>query len=89
MQPFTDVYLRSRPFTCNTMHAPDDSHDVLCKIPLSEGVGKTIVSSTPDNVYYNLGALTFRSMDFQLTDASGKPVNLRGRPLSFQIIIDE
>ena len=89
MQPFTDVYLRSRRLTCNNMHAPDDSHNVLCKIPLSEGVGKTVVSSTPDNVYYNLGALTFRSMDFQLTDEFGNPVNLRGRPLSFQIIIDE
>ena len=38
MQPFTDVYLRSRRLTCANMHAPDGSHDVICKIPLSEGV---------------------------------------------------
>ena len=89
MQPFPDVYLRSKKLTCDNMHAPDDSHDVICKIPLSEGIGKTVVSGSPDNVYYSLGALTFRTLDFRLTDVYGNPVNLRGRPISFQLIIDE
>ena len=88
MQPYTDVYLRSRRLTCANMHGADDTHDILCKIPLSEGVGKTVVSSSPENVYYDLGAMTLRSIDFQLTDVHGTPVNLRGRPLSFQLIID-
>ena len=89
MQPFTDVYLRSRRLTCANMHAPDGSHDVICKIPLSEGVGKTVVSASPENVYYDLGAISLRTIDFQLTDVYGTPVNLRGRPLSFQLTIDQ
>ena len=71
------------------MHGPDERHDILCKIPLSEGVGKTVVASSPENIYYYLGGITLRGIDFQLTDVYGNPVNLRGRPLSFQLIIDE
>ena len=89
MQPYTDVYLRSRRLTRSNMHGPDERHDILCKIPLSEGVGKTVVASSPDNIYYYLGGITLRGIDFQLTDVYGNPVNLRGRPLSFQLIIED
>ena len=71
------------------MHAADDSYDVICKIQLSEGVGKTVVSSSTDIVYYMLGGITLRSIDCQLTDVHGNLMNLRGRPLSFQLVIDE
>ncbi len=89
MQPYADVYLRSRRLTCSNVHGPNHTHDIICKIPLSEGVGKTVVSGSPENVYYDLGSITLRGIDFQLTDEAGNVVNLRGRSLSFQIILDQ
>jgi hypothetical protein len=88
MSPYSHVFLRSRRLTCEGVHGPDGTHDILCMIPLDQGVGRTVTSASPDNVYYDLGPTTLRHIDFSLTDFRGNVVNLRGRSLSFQLVFD-
>jgi hypothetical protein len=88
MSPFDHCFLRSRRLTIENSHGPRGEHDILCMIPLASGVGTTVVGGSPDNVYYAIGDTALRQIDFQLTDYLGNPVNLRGRSLSFQIVVD-
>ena len=89
MAPYSVLYLRSNRLRCENHHGPRGTHDILCSIPLTEGSGSHIEAHSPDGVYYNLaGGSSCRTMDFRLTDWLGRAVNLRGRPLSFQLIFE-
>ena len=89
MAPYTVLYLRSNRLRCEHHHGPRGTHDILCSVPLTQGVGSQVESSSPTGVYYNLaGGSSCRTMDFRLTDWLGRAVNLRGRPLSFQLIFE-
>ena len=64
-------------------------HDALCMIPLVNGIGSVETSSNPDGIYMKLPKdITLRTLDFELTDYLGNVVNLRGRPLSFELCFD-
>ena len=89
MAPYTVLYLRSNRLRCENHHGPRGTHDILCSVPLTQGVGSQVEAHSPDGVYYNLaGGSSCRTMDFRLTDWLGRAVNLRGRPLSFQLIFE-
>ena len=89
MSPYDHVFLRSRRLTVENSHAPNGAHDVLCMIPLTEGIGRTVVGKTPDGVAHELPAdLVLKTVDFSLTDYKGAVVNLRGRSLSFQLTLE-
>ena len=89
MAPYTVLYLRSNRLRCENHHGPRGTHDIFCSVPLTRGVGSQVESSSPTGVYYNLaGGSSCRTMDFRLTDWLGRAVNLRGRPLSFQLIFE-
>ena len=89
MSPWSTLYLRSRQLRCENHHGPRGTHDILCSVPLTGGVGTQVSVSSPTGVYYNLaGGSSCRTIDFQLTDWLGRAVNLRGRPLSFQLIFE-
>ncbi len=89
MAPYTVLYLRSNRLRCENHHGPRGTHDILCSVPLTQGIGSQVESSSPTGVYYNLaGGSSCRTMDFRLTDWLGRVVNLRGRPLSFQRIFE-
>ena len=89
MAPYTVLYLRSNRLRCENDHGPRGTHDILCSVPLTQGIGSQVESSSPTGVYYNLaGGSSCRTMDFRLTDWLGRAVNLRGRPLSFQLIFE-
>ena len=89
MAPWTVLYLRSNRLRCENHHGPRGTHDIFCSVPLTGGVGTQVESSSPTGVYYNLaGGSSCRTMDFRLTDWLGRAVNLRGRPLSFQLIFE-
>ena len=86
MSPYNYLFLRSSRLRCVDHHGPRGTHDILCKIDLLQGVGAAVESSTPVGVYYELqGELSLKSFDIKLTDYLNRPVNLRGRPLSFQL----
>jgi hypothetical protein len=86
MSPYNYLFLRSSRLRCVDHHGPRGTHDILCTIPLVQGVGAAVEASTPTRVYYELqGALSLKSFDIKLTDYLNRPVNLRGRPLSFQL----
>ena len=87
--PYDVLYLRSSRLRCENHHGPRGMHDILCSVPLTQGVGSQVEAHSPVGVYYNLaGGSSCRTMDFRLTDALGRAVNLRGRPLSFQVIFE-
>jgi hypothetical protein len=89
MAPYQDLYLRSSALACKNIRGPAHTHDILCKIPLSEGIGRVVTGATPDNVYYELPqSVSLRTLDFRLTDHRGISVNLRGGSLSFQLVFD-
>ena len=88
MSPYDHVFLRSRRLTLENSHGPQGEHHTLAMIPITEGIGRTVVGQTPDNVYYGVGDTVLRHIDFQLEDYLGSPVDLRGRSLSFVITID-
>ncbi len=87
--PYDVLYLRSSRLRCENHHGPRGMHDIVCSVPLTQGVGSQVEAHSPVGVYYNLaGGSSCRTMDFRLTDALGRAVNLRGRPLSFQLIFE-
>ena len=89
LAPFNVLYLRSSRLRCENHRGPRGTHDILCSVVLHQGIGSQIEAHSPDNVYYNLaGGSSCRTMDFKLTDWLGRVVNLRGRPLSFQLIFE-
>ena len=89
MAPWTVLYLRSNRLRCENHHGPRGTHDILCSVPLTGGVGTQVEASSPTGVYYNLaGGSSCRTIDFRLTDWLGRAVNMRGRPLSFQLIFE-
>jgi hypothetical protein len=89
MSPFNYVFLRSTRLRCVDIHGPRGTHDILCTIPLTQGVGSQIEASSPDGVYYDLqGDFSIRGFDLSLTDYLGRPVNLRGRPLALQLTFE-
>ncbi len=89
MAPYAVLYLRSNWLRCENHHGPRGTHDILCSVPLTQGIGSQVEAPSPDSVYYNLaGGSSCRTMDFRRTDWLGRPVNLRGRPLSFQLIFE-
>ena len=89
MSPYDYLFLRSRRLTVQNSHDPNGRHDVLAKIVLSKGIGAMEESDTPDGVYLKLpNDMTIRTIDFEITDVKGAIVNLRGRPVSFELCFD-
>ena len=89
MSPYDDLYLRSRKLSCQNVHGAVGDHDILCKITLDQGVSKVQSDDCPSDVYNDITEMSFKTLDFRLTDYLGRVVNLRGRSLSFQITIDQ
>ena len=89
MSPFNYVFLRSSRLRCVDHHGPRGTHDILRMVPLSQGTGSQIQFNSPDGMYYDMpGANSLRTFDFSLTDWLGRNVNLRGRPLAFQLTME-
>ena len=89
MAPYSYVFLKSSKLRCVDHHGPRGTHDILCTVPLTGGVGTQVEASSPDSVYYDLqGELSIRGFDLSLTDWLGRSVNLRGRPVAMQLTID-
>ena len=67
----------------------DGTHNLLCAIPSTRGIGSSVEAASPDGVYYSLaGKRSIRNFDIALTDYKGNVVNLRGRPLALQLTFD-
>jgi hypothetical protein len=89
MSPYDDLYLRSSKLSCQNIYGPSGEHDILCKITLDQGVSRVQSDESPWDLYNEITPTSVKTLDFRLTDYTGKVVNLRGRSLSFQITIDQ
>ena len=89
MCPWSVLYLRSSRLRCENHHGPRGTHDIVCSVLLTSGVGSSVEVSSPTGVYYNLaGGSSCRTIDLKLTDWLGRPINLRGRPLALQLVFE-
>jgi len=89
MSPYDYLFLRSRRLTVASSQDPNGRHDVIACIPLTKGIGAVETANSPDGVYLRLPTdLVLRNIDFSLTDYRGNIVDLRGRPLTFEICFD-
>ena len=89
MAPYDYLFLRSRRLTVASSQDPNGRHDVIACIPLTKGIGAVETANSPDGVYLKLpNDLVLRSVDFSITDYKGNIVDLRGRPISFELCFD-
>ena len=89
MSCYDYLFLRSRRRSVENSHDPNGRHDVLLKNMLVKGIGGMETASSPDGVYMRLSRdMTLRNIDFELTDFKGNVVNMRGRPMSFELCFD-
>ena len=69
MAPYAVLYLRSNRLRCENHHGPRGTHDILCSVPLTQGIGGQVEAQSPIGVYCSLaGGSSCRTMDFRLTD---------------------
>ncbi len=47
MAPYTVLYLRSNRLRCENHHGPRGTHDILCSVPRTQGVGSQVEYSSP------------------------------------------
>ena len=88
MAPYDYLFLRSRRLTVENSEDLNGRHDVIAMLPLTKGIGAVEESSTADGIYMKLSSMSLRSIDFELTDYKGAAVNMRGRPISFELCFD-
>ena len=89
MSPYDYLFLRSRRLTVANSQDPNGRHDVIACIPLINGIGAIETANSPDGVYLKLPTdLVLKEIDFSLTDYHGNAVDLKGRPISFEICFD-
>jgi len=88
MAPYDYLFLRSRRLTIDNSEDLNGRHDVIAMLPLTKGIGAVEESSTADGIYMKLASMSLRSVDFELTDYKGAAVNMRGRPISFELCFD-
>ena len=89
MNPFNEVYLRSRNLR-NAAHILGPlGTDIICKIIIDKGVGHVMKDQTNDGHLVELrGPITLRTLNFKLTDVDGNEVNMRGTSVSFALFLD-
>ena len=89
MNPFNEVYLRSRELG-NAAHILGPlGTDIICKVIIDKGVGHVMKDQTDDGHLVELrGPITLRTLSFRLTDVDGNEVNTRGTSVSFALFLD-
>ena len=50
MSPYDYLFLRSRRLTVASSQDPNGRHDVICMIPLTNGIGAVETANSPDGV---------------------------------------
>ena len=89
MNPFNEVFLRSRELG-NAAHILGPlGTDIICKVIIDKGVGHVMKDQTDDGHLVELrGPITLRTLNFRLTDVDGNEVNMRGTSVSFALFLD-
>lgn len=85
---YDTLFLCSGKLTGSNSQAPWGSSAVICQLPITGVFGDVQVGSSPLFVWNDLGPLSADSLDFQLTDRFGNPVNVLAGNMSFQLTVD-
>jgi hypothetical protein len=86
--PYDVLYLRSSKLGGNSSQAPWGGSDVICAAVVTGTFGDVQLSASPLLMWNELGPLSADSLDFQLTDRYGNPVNILAGNMSFQLTVD-
>ena len=89
-QPYDSLYLTSTRLSTSAVRGPRGNNNVLAMIIVTEAFGNVQENAMPYDVWLDCSSLTTLSLDFQLVDRFGVPVDLTlGGEILFLLTIDE
>ena len=89
-QPYDSLYLTSTRLSTSAVRGPRGNNNVLAMIIITEAFGNVQENAMPYDVWLDCSSLTTLSLDFQLVDRFGVPVDLTlGGEILFLLTIDE
>ena len=86
--PYDTLYLSSSKLSGSSSQAPSGSSTAICVAVVDGNFGDVLLASSPLNVWTAVGPLSADSLDFQLTDRFGNPVNILAGNMSFQLTVE-
>ena len=75
-QPYDSLYLTSTRLSTSAVRGPRGNNNVLAMIIITEAFGNVQENAMPYDVWLDCSSLTTLSLDFQLVDRFGVPVDL-------------
>jgi hypothetical protein len=81
------MYLSSQNFSSLDIVGPGGAHDTLCAAIVSSPFGSVLDISMPQNVYFNIPAMTTQQLSFQLRNRSYQVLSIVPN-ISFTLTID-
>ena len=88
VQPYQEVFLRSRTLKVRGVHGNLKENDILCAIQLTGGFTSIVNFSMPVTTWHDSHHINASTLDFQLTDRHCIPLDLKSS-LAFQITFDD
>jgi hypothetical protein len=86
--PYDTLYLSSSKLSGSSSQAPSGSSTAICVAVVDGNFGDVLLAASPLNVWTAVGPLSADSLDFQLTDRFGNPVNILAGNMSFQLTVE-
>ena len=86
---YDTVYLTCSEFSSRKVHGPTHGrHNILCRIDVNTPLGTVLTGAFPLNCSVFVGDFVHKNLHFQLTDWTGKLVELNDDILQFCLIVE-
>jgi hypothetical protein len=86
---YDTVYLTCSEFSSRKVHGPTHGrHNILCRIDVNTPLGTVLTGAFPENCSVFVGDFVHKNLHFQLTDWTGKLVELNDDSLQFCLIVE-
>ena len=86
---YDTVYLTCSEFSSRKVHGPTHGrHNILCRIDVNTPLGTVLTGAFPLNCSVFVGDFVHKNLHFQLTDWTGKLVELNDDSLQFCLIVE-
>ena len=86
---YDTVYLTCSEFSSRKVHGPAHGrHNILCRIDVNTPLGTVLTGAFPLNCSVFVGDFVHKNLHFQLTDWTGKLVELNDDSLQFCLIVE-
>ena len=85
---YDELYLCSSKLSSQTVQSPWGGSSVICVAVVIGVFGDILKTETPLMFWNDIGPISMKQIDFQLTDRFGNPVNVLAGNISFQLTVD-